>query len=469
MLKALRDTPWPVLLLVASFLCPTELSVYVGSARIPPHRALLLLLLPWALFTLFGHARVKLRAFDLAFLGFAAWTVVVYVYHHGQSDGLQTGAALAIDSFGSFLVARAFVRNERAFAGTAIALLAAVAIAGLTALPEMLLGQLFIHDFLRQVTGYVHPVGIEKRLGLTRAFGLFDHPIHLGTFCAANLALVVYASRRDMDAATRAMVIAGSALTSLSSAPMLTLAVQLGLIGFERATRGIKGRVSMAVGSLVVLFAFTSVIATRSPFAIIATGFTLDSWTGYYRLLIWEHGLLNVWWNPWMGIGLNDWERPMWMASPTVDAFWLVIAMKGGIPSFMLLALAVVMIGRGVAVQMRQLDPASRSLATGWMISLIALSMVGCTVHYWNVPFAYFFFFLGLGGVLADPLRKAALIGVKTAPEQVAPRIKWVAPGLMPTPPHAAHNGDGAVRPRGGSAPRWPVPILMPGPRRHLG
>lgn len=448
MARALRDTPWPVLLLVASFLCPTELSVYVGSARLPPHRALLLLLLPWALFALFGRSRVKPHMFDVAFLGFAAWTVIVYIYHHGQADGLQSGGALALDAFGSFLVARAFVRDERAFAGTAVALLVAVAIAGLTALPETLFGQLFIHDFLRKATGYVHPVGIEKRLGLTRAFGLFDHPIHLGTFCAGNLALAVYATRRNIDAGMRAFVISASALTSLSSAPMLSLAVQILLIGYERGSRGIKGRISVAVAAIVVLFAVTSMIATRSPFAIIATGFTLDSWTGYYRLMIWEHGLANVWWNPWMGIGLNDWVRPMWMASPTVDAFWLVVAMKGGIPSFLLLAVGILLIGRGVAVRMHRSEPGRHALATGWMISLITLTLVGCTVHYWNVPFAYFFFFLGLGGCLADPLRKAAAAPAAAAATKPVPRVQWVAPGMAPA------QGPGHP------TPRWPVPVV---------
>jgi len=455
MARALRETPWPVLLLVASFLCPTELSVYVGSARLPPHRALLLVLLPWALFALFGRSRVKPRMFDVAFLGFAAWTVVVYVYHHGQSDGLQTGGALALDAFGSFLVARAFVRDERAFAGTAVALLLAVAIAGLTALPETLFGQLFIHDFLRKATGYVHPVGIEKRLGLTRAFGLFDHPIHLGTFCAGNLALAVYATRRNVDAGMRSFVISASALTSLSSAPMLSLAVQILLIAYERGTRGIKGRIAVAVAAIVAVFAVTSVVATRSPFAIIATGFTLDSWTGYYRLMIWEHGLGNVWANPWMGIGLNDWVRPMWMASPTVDAFWLVIAMKSGIPSLLLLVFGILLIGRGVVVGMHRSDPGRHTLAMGWMISLLSLMLVGCTVHYWNVPFAYFFFFLGLGGCLADPLRKAASTPAAVAAAKPAPRVQWVAPGMAPD------------RGAGLSGPRWPVPVVAGNQRQR--
>jgi hypothetical protein len=36
-------------------------------------------------------------------------------------------------------------------------------------------------------------------------------------------------------------------------------------------------------------------------------------------------------------------------------------------------------------------------------MSLIALSLIGVTVHFWNVLYAFFFFFIGIGGWLADP------------------------------------------------------------------
>ena len=135
---------------------------------------------------------------------------------------------------------------------------------------------------------------------------------------------------------------------------------------------------------------------------------TLDPWTGFYRLQIWEHGLANVWANPWAGIGLDDWERPWWMISDTVDAFWLVTAMRQGIPSFLLLAIAIILLGHHVIKRrMRHTDGQAQRIAMGWMMSLIALSLIGATVHYWNVLHAYFFFFIGLGAWIADPTRAA--------------------------------------------------------------
>ena len=471
--RALRDTPWPVLLLLASFLCPTELSVYVGGARLPPHRALLLLLIvPAFLTALFGRRHVGARLFDAAVFGFAIWTLIVYVYHHGSSDGLQSGGALALDALGSFLVTRAFVRDDRALGGTAGSLLLAVSIAAVIALPEMLLGRIFLHELLREATGYTHPVGVETRMGLTRAFGVFDHPIHMGTFCAGILALAVYGARDNMGSAGRFAIVAIGALTSLSSAPMLSLAAQSAMIGFDKATRGIKGRVYIAVGMIVAAFGAVSVVATRSPFAIIATGFTLDSWTGYYRLMIWEHGLENVWVNPVFGLGLNDWERPQWMASPTVDSFWLILMMRSGLPALVLLVVAMCFLGRGVGKRMRRTGRERRRLSTGWMISLIALTLVGCTVHYWNVPYAFFFFFLGLGGCLADPLRER-VVELKDAPlVQPVERVQWIRPGAGTPPPipvNAMATPPATAARSAFPAPVWPVPIAAAEHRASTG
>ncbi len=460
MAKAFRDTPWPVLLLVLSFLCPTELSVYVGSARLPPHRALLLVLLPFAVFALFGRRGVKLRLFDVTMLMFAVSTLGAYLYHLGQADGLQTGGALALDSVGSFLIARAFVRDERTFAGTAGVLFVAVAIAGAIALPEALSGKILVHDFLRQVTGYVHPTGVEMRFGMTRAFGTFDHPIHYGAFCASGLALCIYASRRQSDAVWRAVVMAGCAVLGFSSAPILSVAVQSGLITVERMTRGIKNRIMLGFGAVGLLFAVVSLMSNRSPFMLIATGLTIDSWTGYYRTVIWEYGLMSIMANPWAGIGLDDWVRPHWMAAPTVDAFWLVIAMRTGIPAIGLLAITILLLARGAVVGVRRGQPGLAGMATGWLISLTTLCLVACTVHYWNVPFAYFFFFLGLGGCLADPLRAPARLAQTAAPSKPAARVAWVAPEAHSLAGPIAAGPAAMAPPWPVAATRWPVPVL---------
>ena len=406
MLRALGAAPGPIVALILSFLCPTELSLFLGGLRLPPHRVALILLFPFALYRLISRRDIRVRSFDIGFLAFAAWSVVVYAMHSGQ-EGVVYGGSLALESFGAYVVARAYVRDGAAMLATTRMMVLAIALAAVFALPETLLGQLYTHDFLRQLTGYQHPVGIEQRLGLTRAYGTFDHPIHYGTFCAGLFAVLYFAETKRWQKRKRTAFVTGATILGLSSAPILCLCVQGALMTAERVTRGLKARGYLAVAVLSGLYIGISLVSTRGPFAIIATGFTLDPWTGFYRLQIWEHGLGNVLANPWTGIGLGEWERPQWMVSSTVDAFWLVTMMRTGLPAFLLLVGSVLLIARGVVWgRLRIGDRYLAGLGTGWLISLIALVLVGCTVHYWNVVHTYFFFFLGLGGWLADPVRK---------------------------------------------------------------
>lgn len=405
MLKAFSAAPAPVTALILSFLCPTELSLFVGGLRLPPHRVALILLFPFALYRMIARRDTRVRTFDLLFFCFACWTIAAYAIHSG-TEGIVYGGSLALESLGAYLVARAFVRSGTQMLATTRVMMVAIGGAALFALPETLLGQIFTHDLLRSLTGFVHPTGIEQRLGLTRAYGTFDHPIHYGTFCAGLAAVLYFAEKRRWARRRRAVGLMLATFLGLSSAPLLCLGVQGGLLVAERLTRGMKRRGLLALGMVGALYLGVSAVSARSPFAIIATGFTLDPWTGFYRLQIWDNGLQNVWANPLTGLGLGEWERPQWMASSSVDAFWLVTTMRTGIPAFLLLVGAILLLARGVSRgRKRQDEKRLAALGTGWLISLIALSLVGCTVHYWNVLHTYFFFFLGLGGWLADPVK----------------------------------------------------------------
>ncbi|MEL7027496.1 MAG: NAD-dependent epimerase/dehydratase family protein [Pseudomonadota bacterium] len=113
---------------------------------------------------------------------------------------------------------------------------------------------------------------------------------------------------------------------------------------------------------------------------------------------------------PWLGLGLAEWTRPWWMVADTIDAYWLVLAMRQGIPSFLVLALGIALLIRATVVNRRRLtDPDARNMLRGWTMSLVALCLIGSTVHYWNVLQTYMFFLIGLGGVFADPFRQKVM------------------------------------------------------------
>lgn len=407
MSKIEKLAPLPILVIILSFLCPTELSLYVAGLRLPPHRVALIVLLPFALFRMTTSRDIRIRGFDVAMLAYAAWTLFVYTLHSGHA-GFVYGGSLVVELLGGYAVARAFVRTSDELRATMRAFVFAVIAAALIALPETLLGEIYTHTLLRQLTGYEHPIGVESRLGLTRAYGTFDHPIHYGTFCAALLALFWYAERRTARRRINAAAMSCATFLGISSAPMLCLALQIAMLAWERLSRTITARVPITLGIFVALYLVMSAVSSRSPIALLATGMTLDPWTGFYRLQIWDAGIGNVLASPFTGIGLADWERPWWMVSDTVDAFWLVTMMRQGIPAILLLALAIALLARDVIRRRhRHADRDVRRIAMGWMMTVIALSLIGATVHYWNVLHAYFFFVIGLGGWIADPARRA--------------------------------------------------------------
>ncbi|MGD9785598.1 MAG: O-antigen ligase family protein [Hyphomicrobiaceae bacterium] len=426
--------PIPILLVVISFLCPTEFSLYLGGLRLPPHRVALLLLLPLALFRMISARDQRIRIFDVLILLYGLSAVTVYWLHTGQ-EGFVYGGSLALEALGGYFIARAFVRTREQLVASLKIVMAAILCAAFVALPETLLGQLFTHDLLKSLTGYAHPTSVETRLGLTRAYGTFDHPIHYGTFCAALFALFWYAELHHTRRHVRAGMVGAATFLGLSSAPMLCLGLQGGMLVWDKATRRIQARGMLTLAAIAGLYLGMSLVATRTPIEFIATGMTLDPWTGFYRLQIWTHGMENVFANPWIGIGLNDWARPWWMISDTVDAFWLVIAMRQGIPSFLILAMGIALLARGVLKRRhRHADPHVRRIALGWMMSLIALSLVGATVHYWNVLHAYYFFFLGLGGWIADPAR-AQLASFRDRAVSGRSAKKAVSAGRQPIAP----------------------------------
>lgn len=404
--RTIRSTPAPLALLILSFLAPTELSLFVADLRLPPHRIVLIALLPLALYRMCTLSSIRIRSFDIAFLLYNIWTAVVYTYHSGE-DGVIYGGSIALECLGGYAVARAWVRDIDTFFTTLKYMLGAITVAALIALPDALLGGAFSHDILQSLTGYAHPREEETRLWFTRAYGTFDHPIHYGTFCAAFFACFWYAEPNPSKRYARAAFLFGATLLSMSSAPLLGIAVQSVLIAWDYNTRTAQRiRLPMTLSVFAVSYFVASLYTTRSPFQILAVSATFDPWTAYYRLLIWEYGLNNVWDNPLMGIGLAEWVRPSWMVASTIDAFWLVTAMRCGLLATLMLLLSIFLIGSGVSKYgLESSDKELRRLAMGWTISLITLCLVGTTVHYWNVPHTFFFFFVGLGGWIADPKR----------------------------------------------------------------
>ncbi len=419
-LSPLWLAPLPVTLLIIAICAPPEASLWIGSLRLMMHRVVLLVFILPALLRLFQARDLRFTLFDGLFVAYNAWTVLVFMVHLGPLDGLQFGGSLTLESLGAYVVARAYIRDEAAYEATLGVLLLTIGVVGLLAVPEAFLRSHYIHRWLAPVTGINITIYDEIRRGLMRAASTFEHPILYGAYCSSIAGMVWFSAQRRRQQWRNQSMLAGATILAMSSAPLNAIVIQ-GLLGvLNQLTRGIPNRIKMLGGAALIGYILISLLSDRSPIAFIAMNISLDPWTAYHRVLIWTYGMENVWANAVFGLGLGEWVRPGWMHSASVDAFWLLIPMRAGIPAIILLVAATWVLVAHINRRRKNRPRNIRRAALGWTISFVAVAFTGFTVHYWDALHAYFFLLLGMGGWLADPLKLRQAVKAKLAPHQWA-------------------------------------------------
>jgi len=406
--------PFPVLLLIIGIITPIELSPVIGTLHMLPHRVAILIFIIPALRRLFASKLVRPATQDYLFVAFNAWMLFIFIAHMDVGPGLQYGGSLVVESLGGYAIARAYIRTYDDFIATLTALFKAVCFVGLLALPEAITGNHYVHIWLRAIAVVQPGASDEVRWGLHRSYATFNHPILYGAFCASLLAMIWTTETRMPMKIAKALSLTGATFLGLSSAPLNTLVVQSALGGLHKLTAKFPNRMKILGMGFVVVYIILSLIGDRSPIASIVSRITIDPQTGFYRTLIWGFGLDNVWAHPWFGLGLDDWVRPEWMHSTSVDAYWLIVTMQQGIPAIVLLIAAIWFLIAAVHKRGPGKRPKrEQRAAIGWTLSFTAFSLAGCTVHYWDSTHTYLFFLLGMSGWLADPLKVKAKAKVK--------------------------------------------------------
>ncbi len=101
-----------------------------------------------------------------------------------------------------------------------------------------------------------------------------------------------------------------------------------------------------------------------------------------------------------LGVGLNEWERPIWML-PSIDMFWMFWAIKYGLPAAFLWQFAVISILIATILK-KGLSEKERQYRFAFAVAIIGLYIVGWTVHFWGAVFVLFVFLLGSGAWILD-------------------------------------------------------------------
>lgn len=412
--------PAPIaVLLFLAVMVPVEFGFNVGPLFFTWMRlfvfAAALVVLPLA------FTSMRLRAFDWLMVAHVAWVFVSRIVTLGPGQGLENGGSYILEVLTVYMMVRLYVRSAEQVLAIFRLLFWLAAIATILAIPEALLKYRFIHEFASGITGNTYNFSNDERLGMLRAASLFEHPILFGMFCAALLSPLWFTTR-GFGRLVRAGIVAVGTFFSLSSAPLLVFVAQVGLIGVERTTRWLRGRVTLiALGAIAVVL-FLETFSGRG-FVGWLTLVMLNPQTAWWRVAQVEYSMDDIAANPLFGIGFREYSRPEWLTA-SIDNHFLWLALTSGIPAMVFFLLAVLFTWRALArVDARGQPPVFAKLRTGWGLMIVALLLGGATVTYFGRMLPLMAFYIAIGGALATALARpaAAPEAESESPEDAAP------------------------------------------------
>ncbi|MEQ9695965.1 hypothetical protein [Shimia sp. SDUM112013] len=408
--RTIIGVPVAVALFLFAMMLPTPVSLNLGGMRLSAYRVVLLILFLPMLFQLLSGRRGQVHLFDVLLLAHCAWALLALIKWGGLIQGLESGGIYVVECAGAYLIGRLYIRSYEDFVAMARAYVGLVLATLLFTVPEALTGIHILHDGISSLVGGPRAAFIEPRMGIERTFGPFDHPILYGVFCASSfsLAYFVIAERRlsNLKGMAKVMGVVLATFMSASGGPYVVLMMQGFVAGWERAFGNMQGRWAALFGLFAIVYLGIDLLSNRTPFHVFVEYLTFSKQSAYNRIIIFEYGTAEVVRHPVFGIGLGDWIRPVWM-SDSMDNFWLVTAVRYGLPAFFLqvgLLLGLVW----TVAQRKGLPPAWRRARHAWAFTLFGIAVAAATVHLWNALFVLFFFLIGSGAWLLDAKPKRA-------------------------------------------------------------
>lgn len=394
---------WVVLSYLALVCLPIRFEL--GAFQLTGLRLFLALIFLPVLIATFRRRPPGTDLIDAALMLHLVWSAIA-ITQTSPEQLLENTGANTLELMGGYLIARLCITTPQRFRQTVLA----IAILGTATVPfaiwESLSNTAIIIAAIEALPVFnsVEPIDIARRMGLFRAQVVFAHPIHYGLFMGSFFALVWWTFKsRPIYQLGFAMAAVAGTFFALSSGAILFLFIQIILIAWTIAV-GARPRVWLVFGIVfAVLWVGIDLLSNRSPLRVFMSYATFSAHNAFWRGLIFEWGMLNIAQNPIFGLGFNDWIRPAFMLSGSLDNFWLTVAMRYGIPGFLLMTLGV---GAGLYAVCTATQPADRNLRVGWVIAMIGFIIALGTVHVWTSIYSYVFFLFGAGLFLKEPQRQ---------------------------------------------------------------
>jgi hypothetical protein len=397
----------PVKLYLAAVMLPA--GFYAASIYMTPLRLMLLLLVVPLSIRLFRGDFGRVIITDVLFFLYIFWAALAWYLHHGGAVVQHIGSN-GIEFLGGYLVARAYIRTRGQFIALCKVLGILIAITLPLTFYESQTNRPLLIDLARNLPGVRVPEVINNppRLGMFRSQVVFPHPILYGTFCSLGFALTFIALKGQISDKRRYLITAlvgASTFMSLSSGAILAVVIQVGLLVWYLVFRKIEMRWFLLLALFALAYVVVDVLSERSPVRVFMSYAAFSAHNAFWRGMINEWGMMNIFGSviheippsPWIGIGGNDWVRPHWMVSSSVDNFWLATGLQYGVPGFLFLA-----VGYGVAIITIILrnfrgDTELERIRRAWVFTFLGVTFTLITVHVWTALYSFIFFMFGAG------------------------------------------------------------------------
>lgn len=402
--------------------------ITVAGLRLAPSTIFMLVMIVPAFFRILNDPRNRVTAVDVLLSAYVLWCGLVIFYHYGPSRAVFI-VNQTVTMLGGYIMTRAFVRSAEDYRLFFRCFLFGLLFYLPFVLIELVTRRMLVSEILGIVLEVPPRAGQGPRLGLWRVQGFLPHSILFGLFCSIGIANFYYIHARAPVRRTATTGLAAfMAALSLSSAPTIGMGVQFILIAWDRVTRLIPGRWIVLTVTGLVLLAVIQLSVENGIFGLVIENFAYDEMTGWGRTEILQYSSAEVARNPIFGIGLGDWVRPYWR-KPSVDNFWLLTAMRYGIPS-----LALLWLGLGLhAIRLMTLpNPSEEEIRyrTGHLIAWVSVFLVLWTVHIWDAAAIFIMAYAGAGAWLYT--RETP--HWEHVPERTPPRTRPRAPQTRTSP-----------------------------------
>lgn len=422
-------------IMVYFMMLPQQLGVYLGGLFLPPYRFYLLAAFFYIVFAA-GRGKIRFCLPDALILLGCAWVwASSWVITGTLPKAAEQGGAHLVDIALPYFLVRATIQTPLDLRRFLVLIVPAITFTAVFVVQEAITHVRYIEPLASGLTGARGTLPQETRLGFLRGGAGFPHPILAGIFLGGLLPLYAMANLRGWPKIV-GLAASLAAVFTLSSSAMLCLASASLALAYEWLMRHVQ-KLTWKLFLVVLALVYVVVEATSNTgfYGLVLRYASLDAASGGNRLLIWEYGTQNILDNPLFGIGYSDWVRPSWMWQSTFDQFWLITALRFGMPFLACVLLACLMGIYASAKRSIDYEGSDARLHRAVAIALAVFALAINSVALWGAALAWFFVLIAI----------AVSLGVETAPAPRRKRPTSRTRGGRAVGPDLANRQDPAV------------------------